>query len=55
MIKVLGTGSMGNSYLIKAKNKSLLIECGLTFKQIIKGLDFDIKGVVGCLLTHSHL
>lgn len=55
MIKVLGTGSEGNSYLIEAEGESLLIECGLPYKQILKGINFNIKGMVGCLITHSHL
>jgi len=54
-LKVLGTGSSGNCYALRAKNgETLLIECGLTFKEIKKGLDFDLSNVSGCLLSHEH-
>lgn len=54
-IKVIGTGSSGNAYLIQAEGESLLLECGLNYKDILKGLDFNISSLKGCLITHSHL
>lgn len=55
MIKVIGTGSQGNCYLIQAnENEKLLVECGLPFKKILEGLDFNLKGVFSCLITHEH-
>ena len=53
-IKVLGTGSSGNAYLIQAEGESLLLECGLNYKDILKGLDFNISSLKGCLITHEH-
>lgn len=53
-IKVLGTGSSGNCYLIQAEGENLLLECGLNYKEILKGLNFNINGLLGCLVTHSH-
>ncbi|MEG0133079.1 MAG: MBL fold metallo-hydrolase [Clostridium sp.] len=56
MIKVLASGSKGNCYTIQAGGEILLLECGIAWKKgILKGLNFDISNVVGCLLTHSHL
>lgn len=54
MIKVLATGSKGNCYLLTAGNKTLVIECGISYKEILKGLNFSIYDVVGCLVTHEH-
>ena len=56
MAKLLcfGSGSSGNSYAIRCENETLLIELGLPWKDIIKGLDYDIKNVVGCLVSHEH-
>ncbi|MDU4951332.1 MBL fold metallo-hydrolase [Clostridium cadaveris] len=54
MIKVLATGSSGNCYLIKAKNETLILECGIAAKRILSGLEYDLKNVVGCLITHEH-
>jgi len=55
-IKVLGSSSRGNCYLLQANNgETLIIEAGISLKDIKKGLDFNLKGVVGCLITHEHL
>jgi len=54
MIKVVGTGSKGNSYIIEAGEEILLLECGLNIREIKKALNFDLSKVVGCLVTHSH-
>ena len=31
-----------------------MLECGIHWKEIQKALDYDLSGVVGCLVTHSH-
>lgn len=54
MIKVLATGSKGNCYLLTAGNQTLIIECGISYKEILKGLNFSIYDIVGCLVTHEH-
>lgn len=51
-IQVLGSGSSGNCYLLKNKGATLLIECGIPYKQIIKSLKFQRPD--GCLITHEH-
>lgn len=56
MFKVLGTGSKGNCYLVQAnENEKLLIECGITWNSMITGLDFNLEGIQGCLVSHKHL
>lgn len=53
-LKVISTGSVGNSYLLSSENETLLIEAGVNIKDIKKALDFDYSKVSGCLVTHSH-
>ncbi|BDR84907.1 MBL fold metallo-hydrolase [Clostridium tetani] len=53
-LKVLGSGSSGNCYLLQGKEETLIIECGLPYKTILKGLDFNLSNVVGCLISHEH-
>ena len=53
-IKVLRTGSNGNCYLLSVDAETLILDCGISIAEIKKGLDFDIKRVVGCLVTHCH-
>lgn len=53
-LKVLGSGSSGNCYLLQNKNETLILECGLPWKIILKGLNFNLNNVAGCLVTHEH-
>lgn len=53
-LKVLASGSKGNCYILETPTGSLLIEAGLPWKEILKGLDYDISKVVGCLISHEH-
>lgn len=54
-LKVLGSGSSGNCYVLEdSKGKLLILECGLPFEQILNGIDYMISDVVGCVVTHSH-
>lgn len=54
MIKVVATGSSGNSYIIQAGEEILLLELGINFKNIKKELGFNLSNVVGALVTHEH-
>jgi phosphoribosyl 1,2-cyclic phosphodiesterase len=51
-LKVLGSGSKGNCYIIQGE-QSLLLECGIKWEDILKGLDYQI-GNVSCLISHQH-
>lgn len=49
-----GSGSSGNSYAINCDGETLLLELGISFKDIIKGLNYNINNVIGCLVSHKH-
>lgn len=53
-VKVIGTGSSGNCYLVNMNGTKLLLECGLSFKTIQKALNFKLSDVSACLVTHEH-
>ena len=53
-IKVLASGSTGNCYLLETKEETLILECGIRYKDILKGLNFNLSKVVGCLISHEH-
>jgi phosphoribosyl 1,2-cyclic phosphodiesterase len=53
-LKVLGSDSGGNCYLLQGDKETLILEAGLKFKEIKKGLGFNLSNVVGCLVTHEH-
>lgn len=54
-LRVIGSSSRGNSYVLKSNTGSLLIDCGVPFKQIQKAVDFNMSNIQGCLVTHEHL
>lgn len=54
-LKVIGTGSQGNAYLLENEEEALLIECGVKISEIKKAIDFNVSKIVGCILTHEHL
>lgn len=52
----LGSSSVGNCYLLQADNgETLILDCGIPIKEIKKGLNWNVKDVVGVLCTHKHL
>jgi phosphoribosyl 1,2-cyclic phosphodiesterase len=53
-INALASGSKGNCYRVTDGSTPLLIECGIPFKEIQKGLDFKTSEIKGCLITHEH-
>lgn len=54
-LKVLGTGSSGNCYLLECDGKTLILDAGISVKDIKIGLNFNISGVSGVFISHSHL
>lgn len=54
MTKVLASGSKGNCYLLQAEGEVLLLECGIGWKRILSGLNYNLKDIKGCLITHEH-
>lgn len=56
MVKMtcIGSGSSGNCYLLAASDGVLIVEAGISLIEVKKALRFDISGVVGCVVTHSH-
>lgn len=53
-LSVLGSSSKGNCYILQNENEALIIEAGVRFAEVKKALGFNIRKVVGCLITHQH-
>lgn len=53
-LKVLGSSSSGNCYILDNGKEALIIEAGIRFMDVKKALDFQIRRVVGCLISHQH-
>lgn len=53
-LKVINSNSTGNAYVLENDHEALLIECGVRFDRIKQAMNFNMKKVVGCILTHCH-
>lgn len=53
-LKVLGSSSFGNCYLLQSEKETLILECGVDIRFVMKSLNFNLSNVVGCLITHEH-
>lgn len=54
LLKCLGSSSSGNCYLLENESECLVIEAGVRFLEVKKALDFNIRKIVGCIITHEH-
>ena len=53
-LKILSSGSIGNSYILECNGERLLLELGVKWQEILKGLNYKLGDVVGVLVSHSH-
>lgn len=53
-LKILGSSSHGNCYLLIGDSETLIIEAGIPFSEVQKELNFKIDNIVGVLVTHHH-
>lgn len=53
-LKILGSSSSANCYILECDNEILLIELGIKFDEVLKAIDYDLSKVKCCLVTHSH-
>lgn len=50
----LASSSAGNAYRITDGKTTLLLEAGISYKDIQRALEFRVSQVSGCLITHEH-
>lgn len=53
-LKVIASGSTGNAYVLSQDGRSLLLDAGVPWKEIMRGVDFDLSSLDGALVTHEH-
>lgn len=53
-IKTIATGSKGNAYIVTDGTTPLLLECGISYRDIQRAFDFKMSQVAGCLVSHEH-
>ena len=50
----LASSSKGNAYVVSDGDTTLLLECGLTFKELQKQLGYHMADITACLVSHEH-
>lgn len=53
-IKVIASGSSGNATLISDGKTALLLDAGISIKELERRSGFTLSGVSACLVTHEH-
>ena len=53
-IKILASGSSGNAYVVSDGKTTLLLDAGIPFADIQKGMDYKTSEIDACLVTHRH-
>lgn len=53
-VQALASSSKGNCYRVTDGSTSILLECGISYREIQKGLHFKMSEVAACLVTHEH-
>lgn len=53
-LRILGSSSAGNCYILENATEILMIECGVRFDVIKKAIKFNTSKVSGCLVSHEH-
>lgn len=54
-LKVVGSSSKGNSYIIETSNESLILELGCKWNEILESIEYNLKKVRAALVSHHHL
>lgn len=53
-IKVLASGSSGNATYVSDGVTALLLDCGISYRELQKGTDFGLSKLSSVLVTHYH-
>lgn len=53
-LKILGSSSKGNGYILETSSEALVIEAGCKLIEAKKAIGFNLSKIVGCIISHSH-
>lgn len=53
-LKVLGSNSRGNCYILDNGKEALVIEAGVDFRKVKQAIGFNVRRIVGCIMSHEH-
>lgn len=53
-LKVIGSGSSGNCYILDDSRKILILEAGVPFAEVKEEIDYEVSRIAGVLSSHEH-
>lgn len=53
-MKILGSSSKGNCYVLQNDNEAIIIEAGISLAEVKKALGWNIAKVKVCIISHQH-
>lgn len=53
-MQVLGSSSSGNCYIFQSDSEALIVEAGVKMADVKVALDYNLRKVCGCLVSHVH-
>ena len=51
---VVDSGSSGNCHLLQCNDEVLILDAGCSFMRVKKALGFNVRQIVGVIVTHEH-
>jgi phosphoribosyl 1,2-cyclic phosphodiesterase len=54
ILKIVGSGSSGNCYILENDRTALILDAGVSPKEVLRCLEFNTAKVAGVLVTHEH-
>jgi len=53
-LKVIGSSSKGNCYVLENETSALIIEVGVSFIELKKAINFNTRKIKGAIVSHRH-
>lgn len=53
-INIIASSSKGNCTAVSDGQSTILLDAGISHKEVLKGVGYDISKVKGCFVTHEH-
>ena len=53
-LRVIGSSSAGNGYVLTNGSETLVIEAGLHYRDVKKAINFNVSSINAVLVSHSH-
>lgn len=54
VLKVLGSSSKGNCYVLENEKEALVIDCGVSINSVKEAVNYNTSKIVGAIVTHCH-